>query len=118
MTQNITPRRLAAARRSLKKQAERYSLFSWAGTALEEGLISDATPEARIERVDRENKEWFRQGRIRTIRIYREILKSIPETCRQKVVDAFRESNYPVSSEYFADFVHTRCRKCFTRSDI
>jgi len=105
----ITPRRLAAAKRAIKRQKEKYSLFAWAGTAVQEGFV-DSSPIDRIEKHDAWFEKW---NRARILRHYKEIkaaLLSIPVKCRHHAIQTFRHINYP--ADYFPEFVRKKILTC------
>jgi len=102
-------RRLAAAKRAIKRQKERYSLFDALGIAVQEGYV-DESPEARIEKIDSGWKEWERQMRASRLGNIRLGLRSVKPEYRATVKKFWRERggngipDYP--DEYFLSFVH------------
>jgi len=111
----MTPRRLAAAHRAIKRQQEKYSLFTWAGTAVQEGLV-DPSPEERICRIDSATDAMFRRFRVLSIGVYREAFNLIKPECRPKVKQTFRDTMLPKDAYYFCDFARKRCGKCQTNT--
>jgi hypothetical protein len=107
VAKGITPRRLAAAKRALQKQKDKYPLLSdWIAQ-------QQPTPEERILKADESiiwQQQYWRDCSARCWRKWRARLYrlSLPE--RQLLLSEWNDSHYPKTSGYFADFCRTKMR--------
>jgi hypothetical protein len=97
--------KLAAARRYIARQEERYSLFVWAGTAVQEGLV-EPSAEARVERYDRLAQEHLRRARVQAIHDYREALAEVDPASRHQVIVEFRQTDREPTPAALKRFLH------------
>jgi hypothetical protein len=101
VAKGITPRRLAAAKRTLQKQRDKYPLLTdWIAQ-------QQPTPEERILKADQGivwQQQYWRDCRAKDWRKWRTRLYQLPLLERQRLLKQWNESHYPKSSEYFADF--------------
>ena len=99
----VTPRRLAAAKRTLKRQADALPLFS------EQIRAEQPTPEERIRNFDDDHAEWaqgMRDHDAISWRKSRAQLRALPRE-KQKVILAFwNKSSMPADACYFATVMH------------
>lgn len=98
----ITARRLAAARRALKKEREDRPLFA------EQIAEEQPTPEERIRAHEDENaRHWqsIRDHRAVVWRRARAIVYSLLPEQRDALLQAWNRSTIPADAAYFADFV-------------
>jgi hypothetical protein len=105
VAKGIAPRRLAAAKRSLQKQRDKYPLLTdWIAQ-------QQPTPEERILKADESivwQQQYWRDCEARNWRKWRRRLDQLPQSERQLLIAEWNESLYPKSSEYFADFCRTK----------
>jgi hypothetical protein len=105
IAKGITPRRLAAAKRTLKKQRDKYPLLTdWIAS-------QQPSPEERILKADQNivwQQQYWRDSDARCWRKWRERLYRLHVSERQRLLDEWNESHYPKTSEYFADFCRTK----------
>ena len=102
-TFGATPRRLAAARRALQKQRDKYPLFA------KEIAAGQPTPEERIQTYDRdiiENMRMMRKFISDQWRRGRKALKAVPENEQRELLNHWNQKRFgPLTSEYFANLV-------------
>lgn len=97
--------KLAAARRAIRLQEQRYSLFVWAGTAVAEGLV-ESSAEERVDRYDLLAQENLRSVRIRTISEYRKLLAGVEPADRRRVISEYRQQDQSVTPSGLARFLN------------
>ena len=101
----VTSRRLAAAKRALSRERDRYALFA------DELAANQETPEARIDRFDQRmlnQEQGHRDLAAKHWRWGRRQLDAVASEIRQQILQAWNLSFTPPEAHYFADFVRTR----------
>ena len=104
----ITPRRLAAAKRALKRERDRLALFA------DEVAREQPSPEERIESFDDRGMRAERAMRDLAARHWRwgrRQLELVSDDVRQQILCAWNRSMAPPSAHYFADYVRTRLKR-------
>ena len=104
----MTPRRLAAARRALTRERERYALFS------DEVAADQESPEQRIDRFDQRSlrqDQGHRELAAKHWRWGRRQLEAVEAETRDQILHAWNRSMIPADAHYFANFVRTRLRR-------
>jgi hypothetical protein len=104
----VTPRRLAAAERTLTRERKRLALFA------RQVLAEQETAEERIRRHDADNlrhDQEFRDLAAKHWRKGRRMLRSLPLDLQTGVLEAWNRSGIPPDAAYFVDFVRTRLRR-------
>jgi len=101
----ITPRRLAAARRALRREQDRYALFR------DEVAAEQPTPEDRIEQADIDLIRYD-QGHRDLAALHwrkgRRMLASVDPTVREEILTRWNNHRWlPADAGYFVDFVWT-----------
>lgn len=99
----ITPRRVAAARRSVEKQKAKLGMFA--------GQFPVETVEERLDRIDRAHidiQKWFRSSRAADWFKARRLLLSQPDEVRQSLIAEWNAAPYPGTPEYLLDFLHRK----------
>ena len=103
----VTPRRLAAAKRALKRQRDRLPLFA------DQVSQEQETPEERIERFDLEllaHDQRFRALAAKHWRWGRRLLRRQTTEVQQEILAKWNRSPIPPDAAYFADFVRRELR--------
>ena len=98
----ITPRRLAASRRALKREQEELALFAGEVAAEQE------SPAERIEQIDADlatQDQGHRNLAARHWRWGRAVLREVSSEVRRDILDKWNRSFIPPFPHYFADFV-------------
>ena len=104
----VTPRRLAAAERTLARERQRLALFA------RQVLTEQETAEDRILRHDADNlrhDQGLRDLAAKHWRDGRRMLRLLPPDLRAEVLAAWNFSCIPPDAAYFVDFVRTRLRR-------
>lgn len=104
----VTPRRLSAAKRALRRERERLTLFA------SEVAEEQETPEERIDRCDREMlraDQGQRDLAAKHWRWGRSQLSSVRAEVRAEILDRWNKSWIPAHAAYFADFVHRELKR-------
>ena len=104
----MTSRRLAAARRALTRERDRYALFA------DEVAADQESPEQRIDRFDQRvlrQDQSHRDLAAKHWRWGRRQLELVSEDIREQILAAWDRSSCPPEAHYFADFVRTRLRR-------
>jgi hypothetical protein len=104
----LTPRRLAAARRALSRERDRYALFA------DEVAAEQETPEQRIDRFDLrmlEQEQAHRDLAAKHWRWGRRQLEAVSEEIRDQILSDWNKAWTPSEAHYFADFVRTRLKR-------
>ena len=99
----VTPRRLAAAKRTLKRQAEALPLFS------EQIRAEQPTPKERIRTFDNNHAEWAQGMRDHDAEKWRKAraqLRSLPKEEQEVVLTFWNKSSMPANAVYFATVMH------------
>ena len=108
----VTERRLAAARRALRREREACPLF------VDDIADEQPTPEERVQAIDAAQvAHWqrIRDYNARTWRAARRILNSLPADERDQLLAAWQSAPYPASASYFADFLYKRTGRSASR---
>jgi hypothetical protein len=103
----VTPRRLAAAERTLTRERQRLALFA------RQVLAEQETAEERIRRHDTDNlrhDQAFRDLAAKHWRDARRMLRSLPKSAQADLIETWNRSSIPADPAYFVDFVRTRLR--------
>jgi len=98
----VTKRRLAAARRALKKERDEHPLLA------EQIAAEQPTPEERITAHEKESaRHWqsIRDHRAAVWRRARAIVSGLPSEQRDALLNSWNRSTIPGNAAYFADFV-------------
>lgn len=98
----VTPRRVAAAVRALKRERDKVPLFA------EEVAAEQPTPEQRVERLDQGFVATWQEIRNQRARVWRKArarLRSLPPDAQAEILARWNRSTVPGDSAYFADFV-------------
>lgn len=103
-------RRLSAARRAISRQKERYSLFDWAGIAVQEGYV-DESPEKRLEEFAEHWADFERRQRISNFSGIRLALRSIKPEFRKQVKTLWRERGSNGVARYPSDYFLTALKR-------
>ena len=101
LERGVTPQRLAAAKRTLKKERDAAPLFA------AEIAAAQPSPEERIASMDAGHAAWwqtFRDGEAKTWRKARAALPRDPAARRARLV-AWRACSWPKSSAYFCEWL-------------
>ena len=99
----VTPRRLAAAKRTLKRQADALPLFS------EQIRAEQPTPEERIRNFDDSHAEFAQRLRDHDAESWRKAraqLRSLPREEQEVVLTFWNKSSMPADAGYFATVMH------------
>lgn len=98
-----TPRRLAAAKRALRRQADALPLFS------EQIKDEQPTPEERIKSFDNSHAEFAQRLRDHDAKSWRKArvqLRSLPREEQEVVLTFWNKSSMPANAGYFATVMH------------
>jgi ribosome modulation factor len=103
VVRGVTPRRLAAARRALQNQQDKFPLLAV--------LIAEAqpTPEQRILNSDQKFICTFLEDRKRTAKGWREArkqLRALIEQDRNQLLTHWNRSHYPKTPVYLKTLIH------------
>ena len=104
----VTPRRLAAAERTLDREREKLALFA------QQVLAEQETAEQRIDRMDQAMiayDQGHRDLAARHWRRGRRMLRSLPPDQQAALIGEWNRSSVPPDAAYFADFIRTRLRR-------
>lgn len=98
-----TPRRLAAARRVIELQKQKYPMFV--------DQFEFETPEGRVARQTEAVEKW--QVEMRHLRAEewleaRRLLRELPEELRRSILAEWNHGNLPGSPEYLMDLIRRR----------
>ena len=99
----VTPRRLAAAKRTLERQADALPLFS------AQIKSEQPTPEERIRTFDDSHAEWAQGMRDHYAKIWRKAraqLRSLPKKEQEVVLKFWNKSSMSADASYFATVMH------------
>lgn len=99
----VTPRRLAAAKRALKCQADALPLFT------EQIRAEQPTPEERIRNFDdnyAERAQGWRDHDAERWRKARAQLRALPKKEQEVVLGFWNKSSMPADASYFATVMH------------
>jgi len=99
----ISPRRLAAAKRALQRQADALPLFSAQIKA------EQPTPEERIINHDNNFADWkqgCRDAAAKTWREARAKLRALPREEQEMILKYWNKSGMPAAAHYFATVMH------------
>lgn len=108
----LTERRLAAARRALRREREHCPLFA------DDIADEQPTPEERVQLIDAQQlAHWqrIRDYNARTWRAARRILFSLPAEKRDQLLAQWQSAPYPASASSFADFLWQRTGRSASR---
>ena len=97
-----TPRRVAAARRALRRERQRLVLFA------NQVAAEQPTPQERVEHFDLELLQTDQRHRDLAARHWRwgrRQLAQLPPSTRDQILAAWNRSFIPPDAAYFADFV-------------
>lgn len=98
----VTPRRMAAAKRALERQAERLPLFA------DQIRENQPSPEERINQMD-DGMTWivgeWRELRANHWRKGRRMYFALPDAMRADVREKWRSCSWPGTGTYFITFV-------------
>lgn len=103
-TRPWTPRRVAAARRAVKRERARLPLFAHEYT----GTVED-----RIRAVDRHDlafTAYWRANHAEWWRRARRILRRLPDPLRARILEGWNRGPYPATAVYLLDFLRTQLR--------
>ena len=103
-----TVRRLAAAKRALSREQERYALFA------DQVAAEQETPQERIDRFDQRVLNQDRGHRdlaAKQWRWGRRQLDAVPAQTKAEILRAWNRSFAPPEAHYFADFVRSRLNR-------
>jgi hypothetical protein len=109
----VTPRRLSAAKRALKRECDKLALFA------DEVAAEQPSPEERIEYFDLrvlESEQAMRDLAAKHWRWGRGQLQRYPEHKKQ-ILGQWATSWCPPEGTYFADFVRTRLRRLGAKTE-
>lgn len=104
----ITPRRLAAARRALARERANAGLFA------EQVAAEQPTPEERISDIDRNmllSEQRMRDFEAHCWRKGRRMLRSLPRGTQRAILANWNASSCPAEGAYFCDHVWNRARR-------
>lgn len=104
----ITPRRLAAAKRFLKRERDHLPLFA------DEVAAEQPTPEQRIEQADEDLLDYVQSHRDLAARHWkraRRWLSGVSEDTRAEITALWNRRTCPPTAAYFADFVRSELRR-------
>jgi hypothetical protein len=97
----VTPRKLAAARRAIQKQKDRYPLFP--------ELIKHQTPEERLASIAVEREAWWQRMRDRHANVWRKAhqnLNSLPPGPRAAIKRYWEICGRPGDPVYLLTIIH------------
>lgn len=103
----ITPRRLAASRRALLREQQRYPLFR------DQVAAEQPTPEGRVTVIDLGTLEhWQRQRDLAAThwRWARKLLRMLDANTQAELLGYWNRSKRPGDAAHFADFIRTEFR--------
>ena len=103
-----TPRRLAAAKRALSREQQRYALFA------DQVAAEQETPQERIDRFDQRvlnQDQGHRDLAAKQWRWGRRQLDTVPAQTKAEIIEAWNRSFAPPEAHYFADFVRSRLNR-------
>lgn len=96
-----SPQRIAAAKRSVQKQKDAVALFP--------EMARDQTAEARLDRIDAENRAYGQRLRDHTAATWRRAratLRALPSITRQGILAHWQSQAYfPREAHYLADYI-------------
>jgi hypothetical protein len=103
-------RRVAAAKRAVQAEKERYPLFPQ--------LVTHHTPEARLAAIDKHRVEWWqeqRDFRADRWRKARSSLRALPPGPRNGIIRYWRHGSLPGDPTYLLGLIHDHKAKkrCF-----
>ncbi len=101
----VTPRRLAAAKRRLEREVDAMPLFA------DEVRASQPTPAQRIARMDADATKFFQAMRDHAARNWRRgrcALQQLPPQQRQAIIANWNASPLPATATYFVDYLRTK----------
>ena len=99
----VTPRRLAAAKRTLKRQADVLPLFS------EQIRAAQPSPEERIRTFDDNHAEWAQRMRDHAAENWRKAraqLRALAKEEQTVILEFWNKSSMPADACYFATVMH------------
>jgi hypothetical protein len=103
----ITPRKLAAARRAVQREKDRYPLFS--------ELVKHQTAEDRLTSIAVEQETWWQEMRDRQAQRWRkarQALRDLPTGPRTAIKRYWEICGYPGNPVYLLTLIHEhRARK-------
>lgn len=112
LSRPVTPRRVQAAARALKREQEDCPLFA-------DDIAEDQpTPEERVRVMDAQQVAYWQRIRdynAQTWRAARRILFSLPAEERDRLLAAWQAAPYPGGASYFADFLWQRTGRSASR---
>jgi len=106
----ITPRKLAAARRAVQRQKDRYPLFP--------ELVTHNTPEERLDSIATHRTRWWQTMRDRQARQWRRARKAsrdLPRGPKAAITRYWQVCGYPGDPVYLLSIIHEHKarRVCF-----
>ena len=106
-TRGPTSRRLAAARRALERERERYALFA------DQVAAEQETAEERIDRFDQRGIDQDQGHRDLAAKHWRwgRQLDGLAAEIKASILEAWNRTLAPPEAHYFADFVRTRLKR-------
>ena len=97
----ITPRKLAAARRAVQAQKDRYPLFP--------ELLKHQTAEDRLAAVAIDREQWWQQVRDRRAQLWRrarQALRDLPPGPRAAIKRYWQICGFPGDPDYLLSMIH------------
>jgi septation ring formation regulator EzrA len=97
----VTPRKLAAARRAVEKDKDRYPLFP--------ELLKHQTAEERIAAIASDREQWWQQmrdHRAKQWRRARQALRDLKSGPRAAIKRYWRTSGFPGDPDYLLSMIH------------
>lgn len=111
----VTPRRIAASRRALNREAEKLPLFA---AQIRE---TQPTPEERIASIDAGQQQVIAEWRTFRADMWRKgraMLRELPLECQKDLIGKWNRGTCPADPAYFCDFVRTYKRTGFVWMDV
>ena len=103
----ITPRRLQASARALRREQESHPLFA------KQIAEEQPTPEERLVQIEAgQVAHWqrIRDFTAQTWRAARRILHSLPDDQQAILIEEWNNAPFPAGAAYFADFMRRKMR--------